>query len=145
MVFDLHDKKHLSPTFTSVALPWLNHSVIHLQCFLFSGNKYFSYLKESDASNSLSFNDMLHYRQAAYLKTDSGFPVYKNTKSEFFSSGEAYFGAVLSELSKAQKYIFIEFFIIGEGYMWNEILKVLKEKSAAGVEIKIIFDVFNSK
>lgn len=109
-----------------------------------SENKYFSYLKQSDASNSLSFNDMLHYRQAAYLKTDSGFPVYKNTKSEFFSSGEAYFGALLSELSKAQKYIFIEFFIIGEGYMWNEILQVLKEKSASGVEIKIIFDDFGS-
>ncbi len=106
--------------------------------------KYFSKLIKSDASNSLIFNDMLHFRQAAYLKNDSGFPVYKNTTSKFYSSGESFFEALLTELRKAEKYIFIEFFIIAEGVMWEEIFKILQEKSSKGVQIKIIFDDFGS-
>lgn len=107
-------------------------------------NKYFSELNAIDASNSLNFNDMLHFRQAAYLKNDSGFPVYSNTTSEFYGSGEAFFEALIKELKKAKKYIFIEFFILAEGFMWEEIFKILKQKSSEGVQIKIIFDDFGS-
>ena len=107
-------------------------------------NKYFSELTKTDASDSLNFNDMLHFRQAAYLKKDSGFPVYKNTSSVFYGSGEEFFEALLNELLKAQKYIFIEFFILAEGYMWNEIFNILKDKSQKGIQIKVIFDDFGS-
>ena len=51
---------------------------------------------------------------------------------------------LLSELEKAQKYIYLEFFIISEGEMWDKIYKILKEKAKNGVEVKIIFDDFGS-
>ena len=51
---------------------------------------------------------------------------------------------MLEELEKAEKYIFIEFFILAEGYMWEEIHRILKKKAESGVEVKIIFDDFGS-
>lgn len=106
--------------------------------------KYFSELPDCDASESLKHNDMIHYRQAAYLKNDSGFQIYRNTQSEFLNSGENFFQSVLEELQKAEKYIYIEFFILAEGYMWDEIFKILEKKRKDNIEIKIIFDDFGS-
>lgn len=106
--------------------------------------KYFSKLSSEDAEDSLKYNDMLHFRQASYLKRDSGFPIYKNTTSEFLPCGERFFESVLDELKKAEKYIYIEFFILAEGYMWDKIYEILEQKYKSGVEIKIIFDDFGS-
>ena len=47
---------------------------------------------------------------------------------------------MLSELRKAQEYIFLEYFIIEEGYMWNSILAILIEKAAANVDVRVIYD-----
>ena len=47
-------------------------------------------------------------------------------------------------LKKAKKFIFIEFFIIEPGFMWNTILYILREKAKQGVEVKIIYDSLGS-
>lgn len=75
-----------------------------------------------------------------YLQNFSKFPIYEHTKSEFLPSGEKMFEELLKELSKAEKYIFLEYFIIQEGLMWNSILEILKEKVKQGVEVRIIYD-----
>lgn len=107
--------------------------------------KYFSLLPEdSKAVNSLNYNDMLHSRQAEFLRKEAGLPVYCETTSKFYAPCEKLFPFLLEELREAEKYIYIEFFILGDGYMWNQIFKILKEKAAAGVEIKVIFDDFGS-
>lgn len=103
------------------------------------------YLEQNgETVSNLKYSDMLHCRQSLFLKTESGFPVYKNTEVEYLSPGEVFFPRLLEELKKAEKYIFIEFFIIANGYMWDEIHKILKEKAQNGVEVKIIFDDFGS-
>ncbi len=106
--------------------------------------KYLLAINSTDATQKLNYNDMLHYRQAAYLKNEGGFPIFDNTTSVFLPNGEAFFDEVLKVLKTAEKYIYIEFFILAEGYMWDEIFKILTEKSKTGVEIKIIFDDFGS-
>jgi cardiolipin synthase len=78
--------------------------------------------------------------QARYLQNYAGFPIYKNTQTEFFYSGKMYFEKVLQELEKAEKYIFLEFFIIREGFMLKSILKILERKAAAGVDVRIMYD-----
>ncbi len=112
--------------------------------FAASSEKYFSAIKCDDAAKSLNYSDMLHFRQASYLKKCGGFPIFDNTSSAFLESGEVYFDEVLKTLNTAKKYIYLEFFILAEGYMWDEIFKILKEKRKSGVEIKIIFDDFGS-
>ena len=75
-----------------------------------------------------------------YLKRSGCFPVYDKTRSTFFPLGEKMFAAMLEELEKAEKFIFMEFFIIQEGYMWGSILKILADKAAAGVDVRVMYD-----
>ena len=80
---------------------------------------------------------------AVYLNRSGCFPVYGNTEVRYFPLGEDKFEAMLEELKKAERYIFMEYFIIEEGYMWGEILKILVEKAAAGVDVRVMYDGMN--
>jgi cardiolipin synthase len=77
---------------------------------------------------------------AHYLQEYAGYPVYGNTRQEYLASGEAYFYKVLEQLKKAEKYIFLEFFILKEGLMFNSILKILESKAAEGLDIRLMYD-----
>lgn len=85
---------------------------------------------------SKSANARLSY----YLSHQLGFPTYRNTKIKYFPLGEYKFKYLMAELKKAKKYIFMEYFIVAEGYMWGSILKVLREKAKEGVEVRFMYD-----
>ena len=99
---------------------------------------------DTEAHESLRYSEGLNSRQADYLTLESGYPLYKNSSSEFLAPGEVFFPRFLEELEKAQKYIFIEFFILAEGKMWSAIYEILERKVREGVEIKVMFDDFGS-
>ena len=75
-----------------------------------------------------------------YLSHTGCFPVYDKTEVTYFPLGEKKFEAMLREMEKAEKYIFMEYFIIEEGYMWGRILDVLTRKVKEGVEVRVIYD-----
>ncbi|MDO4621488.1 MAG: cardiolipin synthase [Eubacteriales bacterium] len=75
-----------------------------------------------------------------YLNRSGCFPLYKNTEAVYFPLGENTFEKMLEELQKAEEFIFMEFFIIDEGYMWGRILKILAEKAAQGVDVRVMYD-----
>ncbi len=75
-----------------------------------------------------------------YLDKFAGFPIWDNTDTEYLSPGEAYHACMLRELENAQKYIFMEYFIVEEGIMWDPILDILKRKAAEGVEVRVMYD-----
>lgn len=75
-----------------------------------------------------------------YLNRSGCFPVFDNTQVSYFPIGEDKFTAMLAELKEAKKYIFMEYFIVEEGYMWGEILKILVEKAKAGVDVRVMYD-----
>ena len=75
-----------------------------------------------------------------YLNLSGCFPLYDKTQVTYFPLGEMKFAAMLEELEKAEKYIFMEYFIIEEGYMWGRILDVLTRKAKEGVEVRIMYD-----
>jgi cardiolipin synthase len=77
---------------------------------------------------------------ASYLYQYDNCPVYKNTEVTYFPLGEDKYQAMLRELKKAEKYIFLEYFIVEEGMMWNSILDILKEKVQEGVEVRFMYD-----
>lgn len=77
---------------------------------------------------------------AFYMDSKCGFPTYHNTKITYYDIGEKQIEAIKEELQKAEKFIFIEYFIISEGEVWNSILDILKEKVKAGVEVKVMYD-----
>ena len=69
-----------------------------------------------------------------------GFSVYRNTEVTYFPGGEAKFEELLRQLEKAEKYIFLEYFIVDEGLMWGKILEVLARKAAEGVDVRVMYD-----
>ena len=78
---------------------------------------------------------------ARYLRgRGGGFPVYRNTETTYFPSGEAKFEEMLRQLETAQHYIFLEYFIVDEGLMWGRILEVLVRKAAQGVDVRVMYD-----
>lgn len=81
-----------------------------------------------------------HLPQIRYLQEFAGFPIFDATDTCYFSPGEQFVEPFLSELRKAQRYIFLEYFIVEEGVVWNSVLEVLKEKAAQGVEVRLIYD-----
>ncbi len=75
-----------------------------------------------------------------YLTDFLGFPAYTDTQTTFLGSGREMHERLLEELEKAEKYIFMEYFIIEHGEMWDSILEVLLRRVKAGVRVRVIFD-----
>lgn len=78
--------------------------------------------------------------QSNYITACTGLPIFTHTQTTYFPLGEDKFRAMLEELEKAEHFIFMEYFIIQEGVMWNAIHDVLRRKAAQGVEIRLLFD-----
>lgn len=75
-----------------------------------------------------------------YISNYGVYPVYKNTNVEYFPLGEDKFKKMIKELEKAKDFIFMEYFIIEEGVMWDTILDILKRKVKEGVEVRVMYD-----
>ncbi|MDD4400349.1 MAG: cardiolipin synthase [Desulfitobacteriaceae bacterium] len=78
--------------------------------------------------------------QSRYIKKFSNYPPYRNEYAEYFPSGEGKFKKLKDELRKAERFIFLEYFIIEEGVMWDSILKILIDKANKGVDVRVIYD-----
>ena len=78
--------------------------------------------------------------QSAYLEKCASSPRFTQTETTYYPLGDVMFPAMLEELEKAEKYIFMEFFIIEPGIMWDSILDVLRRKAAQGLDVRLIYD-----
>lgn len=77
---------------------------------------------------------------ADYVREYGGYPVYDRTHARYFALGDTMYPAMLEELRRASRYIFMEYFIIERGVMWNTILEILEEKVREGVEVRVMYD-----
>ena len=75
-----------------------------------------------------------------YLESSAGYPTAKDTAVRYYRVGEEMYADLIPELEKAEKFIFLEYFIIRPGVMWDSVLEGLKRKAAAGVDVRIIYD-----
>ena len=78
--------------------------------------------------------------QSRYISHCAYCPPYQNTTTEYLPLGEVKFERMVEELKKAKHYLFLEYFIIQEGKMWNTILDILRQKAAEGVDVRVIYD-----
>ena len=81
-----------------------------------------------------------YYGQSEYLYRTNAFPAYSHTQTDYFASGESLFMKMKEDLRNAQSFIFLEYFIIDKGYLWGEMLEILKQKVRQGVEVRVIYD-----
>lgn len=96
--------------------------------------------RNMQAEEKIKTEDKRIYNNINYIYNSLNFPVYDNTEATYFPIGEKMYESLLSELEKAERFIFMEYFIISEGEMWNGILKILERKAEQGVDVRIIFD-----
>ena len=92
-----------------------------------------------------TLNRMMEYEPemlslSTFINKSGCYPVYENTDVRYFPLGDDMFPVFLEELRKAERFIFLEFFIIHEGYMWGSILSILAEKAKQGLEVRVCYD-----
>ena len=111
-------------------------------------NKTFKKLKEnylSDQKYIINNNIVKEIEENSldsikYLLKYNKFPVTKNNEYKYYTLGDYAYIDMIKDLKKATKFIFIEYFIISEGEMWNNILRILEDKARAGVEVRVMYD-----
>lgn len=105
---------------------------------------YFSIIskakKNEDINQLAKERNLAGYHTAKYLENATDSVLYGNSELSYFPFGEDMFPKMLEDLKKAKHYIFIEYFIITPGKMWDAILAILKEKVKEGVDVRVIWD-----
>ena len=99
-----------------------------------------AYVKCDDAEFNALLPDVTAYRQAKMLCKTSGSKLFLGGKTKYFCSGEEFYQSLLDDLKRAEKFIYVEFFIIEDGKFWQSVLDVLTEKASKGVEVKVVYD-----
>lgn len=95
---------------------------------------------DNEILNMMSKKNALIKREASYIINNSRSNVYAFTETEFLNPGAIFFEYLVKALESAEKFIFLEYFIIGEGEMWRKILSILIDKASKGVEIRLLYD-----
>lgn len=79
-----------------------------------------------------------------YIQSTTGFPLRVNEGARYYSLGDQLFPAMLEELEKAEKFIFVEYFIIEPGKMWDQMVDIMARKAAQGVAVRVLYDDLGS-
>jgi cardiolipin synthase len=98
------------------------------------------YIQDTQVLEKIEKHDKGAANQARYIEKFSFFPVSENTETEYLTPGEIKFIRLKEELRKAKDYIFLEYFIIEEGQMWQAVLDILIQKVEQGVDVRVIYD-----
>ena len=95
---------------------------------------------DSELMAQLKATDKVAYAHAKLLTDIADAHVFTNTKQQYFPLGEAMHRQLLADLRRAERFIYVESFIIEEGAFWNSVLEILKQKAADGVDVKVLYD-----
>ena len=80
--------------------------------------------------------------QIARFLESEGFNMYRHTSVKYFPLGEEMLDAMIEDLKKAKKCIFLDYFIISDGVIWQRVKEVLLEKAKEGIDIRLLIDDF---
>lgn len=95
-----------------------------------------------EVAEKVQREDIPFAKLSEYIEKEGGYPTWQNTDVAYFPSGEQAMEPLLRELRKAEKFIFLEYYIVEEGVFWNQILEILEEKANAGVKVRMMYDDF---
>jgi cardiolipin synthase len=82
--------------------------------------------------------------QYHYLSKSAGFPFYRNEQFDYYPLADIGYPVMLEEMKKAKKFIFLEYFIVEEGTMWNQMVDILKAKAREGLDVRVLYDDLGS-
>lgn len=96
--------------------------------------------KDSVAFAALKEENRDAHNQANMICHIADTALFTDTDVTYYPTGEALMAAMLADLARAEKFIYMEYFIIADGSLWERILTILQEKAATGVDVRVIFD-----
>jgi len=99
--------------------------------------------QDAETMREMSFENPRMAQMAYYIEQVQNYPIWRNTEVTYFSSGEEKFEELIKQLESAKEYIFLEYFIIAEGYVWNRVQEILEQKVKEGVEVRLMYDGMN--
>lgn len=79
-----------------------------------------------------------------WVENKTGFAPHKNVSAKYYPLGDEMFPDMLEDLRAAEKYVFVEYFIIENGLMWDSMVDILAEKAAQGVDVRVMYDDLGS-
>lgn len=82
-------------------------------------------------------------RMVKYM-VNEGFPLTADNGVKYYPMGEDAFEDIFRALENAREFIFIDFFIVAEGAVWDKAHEILKRKVEQGVEVKFLYDDFGA-
>ncbi|MDO5016196.1 MAG: cardiolipin synthase [Eubacteriales bacterium] len=104
------------------------------------------YKKDPQASlqelANYDISDAAHI-QIKYL-TNLGFPIYTNSPQQYFDSGEGQFEQMFRDMENAKDYIFVQYFILSDGYILARTFDIMARKSQEGLDVRLLYDDFGS-
>jgi len=100
-------------------------------------------VKDRAVYQRLSDQQPRRKRLAGYLGR-MGFPVYQGTSCTYYPLGDKLFPAMLADIARAERFVFLEYFILSQGQLWREFREILARKAAEGVEIRVMYDDLGS-
>lgn len=109
----------------------LRENISDTQPYLKQNPRYMEQLAKTSRSNA---------NLAAYIENSGSYPVYGSTNVKYYPVGEEMFEDMKKELEKAKRFIFMEYFIVERGEMWDSILEILERKVQEGVEVRFMYD-----
>ncbi len=123
------------------------HTGLSLSKKLQESAKAFSvgeYASKKDLSAEVEKQELRLGQSMRHISETTGFPVLKNGTSRYYAFGEDMFADMCEDLKKAERFIFIEYFIIQRGKFWDTITDILSERASAGVDVRVIYDDLGS-
>ena len=101
-------------------------------------------MDDTEVQKQLNQEDRRIAETFAYVKKITGFPVLRNDTAQYYPIGERLFEQMLSALKEARRYVFIEYFIVQEGVLWQAMVDVMEQKVQEGVDIRVLYDDIGS-
>ena len=83
-------------------------------------------------------------RTSEYVSKCAPYPAWDHTTIKYYPVSDLEFADMIEDMKAAKHFIFIEYFIITGGELWDEIFDVLKRKAAEGVDVRVLYDDIGS-
>lgn len=104
----------------------------------------FKILPNKNVEEELKKEDKLIYDIFSYVTKHTNTNINYVEYSKYYSLGDEMYLDMIKELEKAEKFIFLEYFILSKGKFLNSIMKILEKKVKENVDVRILYDDFGS-
>lgn len=79
-----------------------------------------------------------------WLEHKTGYPLMRAEDVRYYPLGDAMYPDMLTDLQAAKKTIYLEYFIIEPGEMWQSIVDILAQKVREGLDVRVMYDDLGS-